>query len=732
MKRNFNYRHIVCVAVTLIFMACGIKFFLPALGRLLESGRDFGLSIAYYFCELCGIPYSFSPTVNNLPNLDMFPSVLIPNTWDGFRANWFKYWELFASADNVISYFAKLADILYVFAIVLLFALPVIFAVYFLFRRCLKAENNDYNKDSKPLKIWKGFTKRVYSPVKRFITELYCFIAERKYYYVTWLVIWLFYFNVITVGLEFLAFYFYFVFSFDFANIYRQVYKLFLDLATPFFSIPLFIWILLAVFIISRICKKRAYARLNRYELRNRGFINERPIVTMVVGTMGKKKTTAITDMALSQEVMFRDKAFEKILENDLKFPYFPWCNLENDIKRAMARHQVYSLATCRKFIKHLRFCIETVNGNHPQAKAVRRHLRRAFGYTYDNLLFDYDYANYGLTYDDKLKVVNLWDVLETYTQLYFIYIIQSSLICSNYSVRVDNILSDTGNFPLWNSDFFKRDSRLIDSFSRHSHILDFDSLRLGKKVLEHNPLADSFEFGVVVITEIGKERGNNLENLDKKKKDEEANQKNDFFNAFIKMVRHSATVDNYPFVKIITDEQRPSSWGADARDLCEIVHIKDSGERELALPFFSLFEFIYSLLFGKFTDLYYNYRYTRSDNTLTMHFFKSFAAKLYKFYTGVCNNYGYCTMKVQIESGTLDGKFDKNKYYLLFKKIYSKRFSTDCLSGFFTEKALRSPVGLNDILEYVTEKATFDELKRQNSYFINDVVKMSKQNNIS
>lgn len=40
---------------------------------------------------------------------------------------------------------------------------------------------------------------------------------------------------------------------------------------------------------------------------------------------MGKGKTTTITDMAISKSVMFRDKAFELILENDMKFPYFPW-----------------------------------------------------------------------------------------------------------------------------------------------------------------------------------------------------------------------------------------------------------------------------------------------------------------------------------------------------------------------------------------------------------------------
>lgn len=67
---------------------------------------------------------------------------------------------------------------------------------------------------------------------------------------------------------------------------------------------------------------------------------------------------------------------------------------------------------------------------------------------------------------------------------------------------------------------------------------------------------------------------------------------------------------------------------------------------------------------------------------------------------------------------------FNENKYYLTSKKIYSKRFSTDCFSDFFTEKALRSPVGIDDLSEYATEKATFSELGTQNSYFINDLLK--------
>ena len=119
---------------------------------------------------------------------------------------------------------------------------------------------------------------------------LYVFIRERKYYWVTWLCLWLYFFNAFTILLEFLAFYFYFVMSFDVLNIYRQVYKLFLDLWTAIDFIPVWVWVIISLIVFDRFRKKIAYARLHHCEMRNRGFINARPIVLMVCGTMGKRK----------------------------------------------------------------------------------------------------------------------------------------------------------------------------------------------------------------------------------------------------------------------------------------------------------------------------------------------------------------------------------------------------------------------------------------------------------
>jgi hypothetical protein len=55
-------------------------------------------------------------------------------------------------------------------------------------------------------------------------------------------------------------------------------------------------------------------------------------------------------------------------------------------------------------------------------------------------------------------------------------------------------------------------------------------------------------------------------------------------------------------------------------------------------------------------------------------------------------------------------------------KKIYSERFATDCFSDFFAYRSLNCESGFCDLSAYRAVKPTFDELKKQNSYFIRDL----------
>lgn len=507
--------------------------------------------------------------------------------------------------------------------------------------------------------------------------------------------------NFASIIISFFAFYFYFAVSFDIASLYTQFLKLSIDLQVIIKSVPIPVWLVLGYVLFSRWRKRLAISRLNHFEARNCGFINELPIVSMRCGSMGKKKTTLITDMVLSQEVMFRQKAFDLLQKNDMKFPNFPWICFEQELKACMEHKTLYNLATIKEWIKLKRKRFDKHHNEHLQ-------------------LYGYDYKKYGTEYYDGLQVSTLFDILERYALLYFIYVIESSLIVANYSIRTDNRLLDSGNFPMWYTNFFPE--QLTDG--RHAKILDFDTLRLGKKVIEENSNIGSFEFGVVVISEVGKERGNNLELREMKKGTDETNQKNDLFNAWLKMCRHSATVDNFPFIKVFTDEQRPESWGADARDLCDVIHIVSSGETKLAMPFYTIEDMLSEWAFNGFIGLYYDFRFRRGDNTLLVHILKALTSFIWRRNMRIYNKYGYSILRIEKERGTMDGKIEKKRYFIMSRKIYSRRFSTDCFSDYFNELAKNTQVGLADCREYATEKATVEELKLQNSYFINSLYK--------
>lgn len=723
--KSIYYMHYIASAIALGFVAVAVFVFPNGIVRIWESLKDLFWSVVFYGVKIFEIKYEVVPTVNKYSSIPWTPIWGLPATWDEFQALWSTYWRIWVSGENFMAYMAALGEGMRLFSQILLCAVfPIVFLLYILFQRYFKNVNNDYDKDSKALTFAKWLAMRTYKPLFTWVSRFFQFLRSHDKYVKIWLFIWAYCFNVITIAIEFFAFYFYFVVSFDFFNIYRQIYKLFCDLSVPIAFIPTWVWIIIGYLTLCHVRKKIGYSILRHHEARNCGFINELPIVVMICGTMGKKKTTMMTDMILLQEKMFREKALSLMIECDLKFPNFPWIKLEKYIQHCMERHTMYSLATIRKMIRHHKGLFN-ISIKHPRNDMhIKRHLRKKFGYVYENFIFEYDYEKYGTIYDDKLKAVDIWSVIESYAQLYFIYVIKSTLIVSNYSVRTDSIVEDLGNLPMRDDDFYTRNSKFIDKLSRYANIIDFNAMRLGKLYGDPNDLKkDSFEFGAVGITEGGKERKNNLQLQELKKKDETANQKNDGFNDWLKVIRHSGTIMYVPFCKVFMDEQRPESWGADGRDLCEIVHIKDGGEVKLAMPFFALTELFYSFFYDKFVNFYLKYRFVRGDNTLPMYIFKRVIAKLQHYYKGVYNTFGYAKMSVQVESGTQDGILSDKAYFLDNKRIYADRFSTDCFSEFFTTKSLRSSVGLDDLEEYKTSKASFEELEKQNSYFVADLI---------
>lgn len=684
------------VVLTAVFLLIGVLVFRKSYLRIWEACKDFGNSVKYYFCEIFGIEHSTNVTVGNNSNvIEGGGQSIMPDTPQEFGTKAGIYFRLLINGKNITAWTGLIGEKTAMTARFLVLAIPFFLLLGFAIKKLYGRRNTKHNGDTLPLKIFKRVSAVTYQPLKRFVIDYIEFLKTYEKIVKAWLILWTFHLNLATIVIEFIAYYLYFAVSYKLSTVYVQICKLVVDLQVvlkhfPWWSLGGVGWILFC-----RWREKLAAGLLRHNEARNCGFIKELPIVTMICGSMGKKKTTAGTDMALSQTVMLRQEAFSRLQKTDMKFPFFPWICFEDDIKANMESGRVYNLASIHTWIAEKQKTYETGS----------------------ELLYGYDGKKYGLYFDDCLKRQYIFEVLETYAKLYFIYVIESSLLVANYSIREDDILLNAGNFPLRSYDFFPKKPA---PHSRYAHILDFDVLRLGKKVIANNPKAGSFEFGVVVITEVGKERKNNLELTDVKGKSKETNQKNDLFNVWLKMCRHAATVDNFPFIKVITDEQRAESWGADARDLCDILTIVGSGKPKLALPFYTIEDMIACIAFSRFMRLYYDFRYRRGDNTLFVYLLKSVVGWIYKRNERLYNRFGYSMLSIEKERGTQDGKMEKKRYYLADYKIYRDRFSTDCFSDYFNDLALKTKVGLRDYLEYRTSKASVEELKAQNSYFIN------------
>ncbi len=695
---NLRKIHIaLSIVITAIFLTVGIVWCKSSYQRLWETVCELFSSIQYYFCEIFAIEHNTVAEIVTPSEILKGESSILPTSSGAFGLKCRVYFSLLVNGSHLGSYFRVVGAKIGNFSRLCVLLLPIIIAVIIVIKKIYGRENVKHNRDTVPLWIFKKISGVTYQPIKRFVVDYVGYLERYSAWKTAWLWIWIINVNFLSIGLAFLSYYFYFAVSFDLSSLYPQIVNLCKDLFLVVQYFPWFLTGTLAWGIFTRQRIKIAQRKLRHFEARNCGFINELPIVSMTCGSMGKRKTTLITDMALSQEVMFRQKALEILQRADMKLPYFPWICFEKELRVCMEHHTVYNLASTKTWVALKRSRFE----KHGNVKLQ---------------LYGYNIAQYGSSFNDALRINGLWDILETYAQAYFIYVIESSLILSNYSIRTDNEMLDNGNFPMWVTDFFPEGI----TEGRHAHILDFDVLRLGRKLIADNPNIGSFEFGVVAITEIGKERGNNLELKEVKKGADEANQKNDLFNAWLKMCRHSATVDNFPFIKVFTDEQRPESWGSDCRDLCDIIHIISSGEQRLALPFYIIEDMIAEWVFDKFIWFYTDMRYKRGDNTLLVHLLKSITAWVWRRNIRIYNRYGYSIAKLEKERGTMDRKGEHKKYYLMNRKIYASRFTTDCFSDYFNDLAGKSGVGLNDYREYLMEKASVDELKAQNSYFIN------------
>ena len=144
MSRRFNI--VVTIVISAIFLGLTAIFW-QSYVRFGEACRDFGLSVAYYFCELIGIDYSFTPTVTEYSGVLQW-EILLPSDWDGFTVSAKQYFALLIDGENFVSYWSAVGNVMLIVAKIIAILLPCVLVLWLVLWRMYRHGNTDHNRDT--------------------------------------------------------------------------------------------------------------------------------------------------------------------------------------------------------------------------------------------------------------------------------------------------------------------------------------------------------------------------------------------------------------------------------------------------------------------------------------------------------------------------------------------------------------------------------------------------------
>lgn len=726
-KTKKGIYHAISIAFIVGALAFSIFRFADVFFRFLSALKDLGTSFLYFFAEMFrGKLGSIAPTVIEIPPEAL---ALFPYTWEEFCSLLELFWKLLWDKQNFFIYLGNVFIFLGVVGAaispILLLIGIVWLVVWVVYGKAQPPTDETRGEDTVQLAAFKRFEARWITPIVTFVREYLCdFLNACAGYKVALILIWLYNLNVFTIVVEAVAFILYAVHGLNVLTIYTQLPKLLLDVIPAWQFLPTFVKVILGYSIFAAIRRANGMKKLRELEEKNKEFLKKHPGALFIVGKQRSKKTTMVTSMALSQAAIFRETAQKKMQKWRKRFPNFPWRNVEESVRRARKRGYIRNLPQCKEYVWELQRTKKQARRAQNATRNILKHLRKKHGYCGKTLLFGYEGDE--PTYNDGLKISTIWDALEAYVQLFFIYTAPTSLIYGNYSIRCDEKKKTVGNLEEYDLDFFNRNPEDMQRDSQYCHILDWDMLRLEKIMVPNNPNKDALDFGVVAEMEIGKERGNQHTNEGKKKDDKDCNPKNDGYNNRIKMNGHIATVDYDNFFRELMDDQRPDSLNADSKNLCDVCQIKKTDQApKNILHGFALEESLHAIATALYDKLEARMSYLKAENSLLMYLINKLYCPFDQWHEQTVNKFGVYKAQLKVWNGMDDELLtDNGTYYLFSAKDHAERFATDGIGSFFHEKGKKSPRGINDVQQYERKHMSFEEMMASNSHFYNTLSK--------
>ncbi len=749
MKKRIGRRTIHHI-LTIVFLIGALLFavfrFQDVFGRVLQALEDLKNSVLYFVLFPFYLENLVEVTVLEIPEGMI---TMLPLTPDEFVAFWERFKDLLFSWANVERYFEWLADTLQPIAKTLLYLLlPTLAFALFIFLYYWKVDKkrkkskklkkkkkgekaqerknringeripNEDLPDSAPLRWYKRRVEgRITAPIRRTVSGYARFFRRHKVYVWAMILIWAYNFNVLTVAIEAVAWIFYVAISIDYATILIQIAKLAIDLTVVGGFLPWWAWLIVGYKIFDWIRCAIGDKLLKYYIEKDEQFLARHPGALFVVGKQRSKKTSILTLLKRILERLFRKKAMEKFAIRDKQFPYFRWSTIEKCVKRCRESGVFKTLEDMTIFALQIKKAFEEKN---EEMRKFRRHrLREYYGYDLDELVA---YSKlYDLTYNNGTVEFTIWEAIERYTQLFYIYSQPTTLDISNYAIREDFTFKDHGFFPIFDGDLF-RPAKESAKYTQYSHINNEDIFRPGKVFDEKTRYDEAVEYGIGVKQEFAKERKNRYSR--KGKSDEvAANQENDLFELDTKMRGHVATIDFFDFWRWLFDDQRPDSLGADNKDLTTICRIKETSDARICLPFFAIEELIYYAVTKLRDGIKYFIRNRKEKETLLVHLLDKLYIPYFHHFDEVQARYGVHVAKLKTEDGG-DGEIlgEAEKLYIPVACTYNGVFATDNWRIFYRMKHRKAKRTLNGIKQYDGLYPSMEQFRGQRSYAVEDM----------
>lgn len=661
--------------------------------RLINAVKVFGIGIWYYIRIGFLGTLDFDAPLPELPSIEFYKLLEYMNL--DVDKLVYKIENVIPGMFDLDNFFSYTYYFIYVSLLVFCFAMmafTIFYAAKEVICSLLEEFSDNHKDDTKALRFFK---KRVESPalsVFYYVVDFFRYFFKLKRYKLPFIIIWLLNLNIYSLVLEAVTRLLVWSISSKFSFAIESVGVFLLDAIIAFISAPLF-WLALAAVIFYKVRDILGFDKLDHLYRQDMGALKSCGYNIIYEGETGSSKSKNAVMTARMFDDLYHTEQWESMHECHLEYPDFPFYDLQEEIFQNMQEHLIFNLHTAREFASYkMAVWLKT------------RSPEDIYGYTGR------------MYYNDGCRYVPIWEMINDYSQLYFMFTNDTSAISANISIRT-NIKQVPGYMPLWDNAMTKRKPELYEEYTRYCHILNYDAVRFGTTVEPNSEYVGASDYGVNLYDELDKDRGNQETNKIYDASSDEANTLNDGFDAYLMFERHLALVRFKCYVRNLAALQRDDNFKAREKSLFDRILIAEKSDTKFAIPLF--FEYgIYKLIDKRFSKFEQKLMHYGQIHTLPYYFLQRILSPFINYCRRKVFQFGYDVHIMQRIKACNENNVVAYKFYTLYCIAHDGAYASDCYNLISDEIAKNVNIGIADFPTYEGKYPQAYEFAKQHSYF--------------